>query len=117
MTMKSLKITLQAAVLSSALFYSTALLAADSGKPSDAKNLKAYPLKTCVVSGEKLEGDMGKPYVFSRDGQEIKLCCKDCLKDFNKAPAKYMKKIAEAQKEPKDKDKAGAADHGAASHS
>ena len=62
-----------------------------------AEKAKPYPLETCVVSGEKL-GSMGKPYVFTHEGQEIKLCCKDCLKDFKKEPAKYMKKIEEAQK-------------------
>jgi len=31
----------------------------------------------------------------------IKLCCKDCLKDFKKEPAKYLKKIEEAQKDKK----------------
>jgi YHS domain-containing protein len=55
---------------------------------------KPYPLNTCAVSGEKL--DMGKPYVFVHEGQEVKLCCKDCLKDFKKEPAKYMKKIQQA---------------------
>lgn len=56
---------------------------------------KPYPLKTCVVSGEKL-GEMVDPYVFVHKGQEIKLCCKNCLKDFNKEPAKYIKKLDEA---------------------
>jgi hypothetical protein len=39
-----------------------------------------------------------KPHVFTYQGQEVKLCCKGCLKDFNKEPAKYIKKIEEAQK-------------------
>jgi YHS domain-containing protein len=58
---------------------------------------KPYPaaLTTCPVSGEKL-GEMGKPYVFVYQGQEVKLCCKNCLKDFNKDPAKYLAKIKEA---------------------
>ena len=70
-------------------------LAADK---KDDKKAKAYPLKTCVVSDEKLGGDMGDPYVFTQDGQEVKLCCKSCLKDFKKDTAKYMKKIAAADK-------------------
>jgi YHS domain-containing protein len=41
---------------------------------------------------------MGAPYVFAYKGQEIKLCCKDCRKDFDKTPAKFMKKLADAQK-------------------
>jgi len=57
--------------------------------------VKPYPLKTCVVSGEKLDA-MGSPYVFNHKGQEIKLCCKGCLKAFNKEPEKYLKKLATA---------------------
>ncbi len=68
---------------------------------SDAKaKAKPYPLKTCVVSDEKL-GEMGKPYVFTYEGQEIKLCCKDCLKKFKNDPKKYLAKIADAEKEKK----------------
>jgi YHS domain-containing protein len=64
------------------------------GKSS--KSAKAYPLDKCVVSDEKLDHD-GKPYVFDYKGQEVKLCCKDCLKDFKKEPEKYIKKIEEAK--------------------
>ena len=56
------------------------------------EKLKPYPLKTCLVSDEKL-GEMGDAYVFDYKGQEIKLCCKGCLKDFKKDPAKYLKKL------------------------
>jgi len=62
---------------------------------------KPYPLDTCAVSGEKLGGSMGEPYVFVYEGQEVKLCCKSCLKDFNKEPAKFVKKIDEAAAKPK----------------
>ena len=65
-------------------------------KPRDSKP-KAYPLQTCVVSGEKL-GSMGKAYTFQHEGKEVQLCCKSCLKDFKKEPAKYMKKIEDASK-------------------
>lgn len=67
------------------------------------KKAKPYPLKTCIVSGEKIDekGDM-KPHSFVVDGQEVKLCCKSCLKDFNKDKAGYLKKIeAEAKMEKK----------------
>ena len=40
---------------------------------------------------------MGKPYVFTYEGQEVQLCCKDCKKDFDKDPAKYIKKIEAAK--------------------
>ena len=65
-----------------------------------AEKAKPYPLATCVVSGEKL-GGMGEPYVFTHEGREIKLCCKSCLKEFNKAPAKYIKKIEETEAKAK----------------
>lgn len=66
---------------------STAMAADDpSAKP------KPYPLENCVVSGEKL-GGMGEPHVFVHEGREIKLCCKGCLKEFQKEPAKFIKKI------------------------
>jgi len=64
-------------------------------KQSD-KKAKPYPLKTCIISGEEIndKGEM-KPHSFVVDGQEVKLCCKSCLKDFNKDKAKYLKKIEE----------------------
>jgi len=68
---------------------------------------KPYPLTTCVVSGEKLGGDMGKPYVFTHEGREIKLCCKSCLKDFKKDPAKYLKKLDAAGTKPAEKEHGG----------
>ena len=87
----------------SALLILAGLLAAplvthadDAGKEA----VKPYPLDTCVVSGEKL-GEMGKPYVFTHDGREVKLCCKSCLKDFKKDPAKYVKKMEAARKADK----------------
>jgi len=61
------------------------------------KSAKPYTLKTCLVSGEKL-GEMGDPYVFTYQGREIKLCCKGCKKDFDKEPAKFIKKLEAAEK-------------------
>jgi hypothetical protein len=58
-------------------------------------------LKTCPVSGDKLGGDMGKPYVFVHQGQEVKLCCSMCKADFKKDPAKYIAKIRAADKPDK----------------
>ncbi|MGA2240581.1 MAG: hypothetical protein ABSH11_00870 [Verrucomicrobiota bacterium] len=57
--------------------------------------VKPDKLTTCPVSGEKL-GEMGKPYVFVYQGQEVKLCCSGCKKDFDKDPAKYLKIIRAA---------------------
>jgi YHS domain-containing protein len=62
----------------------------DHGKEVKKEEVKPYKPNTCIVSGDKL-GEMGKPVVFTYQGQEIKLCCKDCRKDFDKDPAKYLK--------------------------
>lgn len=64
------------------------------------KKAKPYPLNTCVVSGEKLDS-MGEPFVFAHEGREVKLCCKDCKKDFDKSTAKFVAKIDEAAKKVK----------------
>ena len=57
---------------------------------------KTYPLKTCPVSDEKL-GEHGKSVkVTAPDGTDVYLCCKDCLKDFKKNPAKYSKMVKDA---------------------
>lgn len=71
------------------------------------KEAKPYPLDTCIVSDEKLDS-MGEPYVFTEKGQEVKLCCKSCLKDFKKDKQKFLTKIdsANAKKKP-GKDKPG----------
>ena len=61
-----------------------------------AEKAKPYPLDKCIVSDEKL-GEMGKPFVFTYEGQEIKLCCKSCQKDFKKNPATYLKSLKEAE--------------------
>ena len=55
---------------------------------------KPYKLAQCVVSNEPL-GDRPKRIVYQ--GQEVKFCCPDCIKDFNKDPQKYLKMIAARQ--------------------
>ena len=74
-------------------------LAADTNSGT-ATLPKPDKLTTCPVSGDKL-GEMGKPYVFTYQGQEVKLCCSGCKKDFEKDPAKYMEKIRAADKTDK----------------
>jgi YHS domain-containing protein len=68
---------------------------ADDTNSATATPPKPDKLATCPVSGEKL-GEMGKPYVFVYQGQEVKLCCSGCKKDFDKNPAPYLKKIQDA---------------------
>ncbi len=71
----------------------TALFSAPSVRAADAP--APYPLKTCVVSDEKL-GSMGKSYIHKHEGREVQFCCKACLKDFNKDPKKFLKKLDES---------------------
>ena len=91
-------------ILTAVLFTGLAagVLSARADDEQGDKKAKPYPLKTCVVSAEEIndKADM-KPHVFTYQGQEVKLCCKSCLKDFNKEPAKYLKKIDEASKDKK----------------
>jgi hypothetical protein len=55
-----------------------------------------YPLKTCIVSGEKL-GEHGKVVkVTAPDGTDVYVCCRSCAKDFKKDPAKYAKMVQDA---------------------
>ncbi len=66
-----------------------------------AKARAEYPLETCVVSGEKLEGGMGSlvDYVYKETGKPdrlVRFCCPGCIKNFNKDPAAYLRKIDDA---------------------
>lgn len=97
--MKFPKHLLTAALLSG-FTASTLIVQADNKHQDHMPKVKAYPLTKCVVSDDKL-GDHGKPHVFLHKGQEIKLCCKDCLKDFKKDTAKYLKKIGETSNNKK----------------
>jgi len=72
---------------------------ADQNK-SEPSGIKPYPLDRCVVTGEKL-GSHGPPFVFTNATQEFKLCCKECLPDFNRNPAKYTRKMNRSRKPPK----------------
>ncbi len=74
------------------------VISASATEEKPTAKAKPYPLKKCVVSDENFGGDMGDPYVFIYKDREVKLCCKGCLKDFNKEPAKYVKKMEAAEK-------------------
>lgn len=75
--------------------FAGSIAAADAA--TDPPKPKPYTLTTCIVSGDKL-GGMGEAVVVTREGREIKFCCKGCIKDFDKDPAKFLKKIDEAEK-------------------
>jgi hypothetical protein len=69
------------------------------GGPAQAQAtpVKPYPLSICLVGGDGL-GKMGKPEVIVHEGREIKVCYDDCVAQFKKDPAKYLKVLVEAEK-------------------
>lgn len=52
-----------------------------------------YPLKDCLVSDNEL-GSMGPVITRVHAGQEVKFCCKPCIRKFEKDPAAYLGKLA-----------------------
>mgnify|MGYP003625555365 CR=1 FL=1 len=62
-----------------------------------------YPLNSCMVSGDEFDGGpMGQPIDFiyrqpGKDDRLIRMCCKDCIRDFRKDPEKYLKEIDAAK--------------------
>jgi YHS domain-containing protein len=73
----------------------TAILMSGTFGFADSAIPKNYPLKKCVVSGDPL-GEHGKVVKVSYEGTDVYLCCKDCVKDFKKDPAKYAKMVKDA---------------------
>jgi hypothetical protein len=60
--------------------------------PDDAAAAAPYPLNVCIVSGDEL-GSMGEPVVVVHEGQQVKFCCKDCIKEFESDPSKFLIKL------------------------
>jgi hypothetical protein len=58
------------------------------------KKVKPYPLTACIASDEALEADKAIGVV--HEGREFVFCCKGCVKEFKKDPAKFVKKFDEA---------------------
>ena len=55
-----------------------------------AEPAKAYPLDTCIVSGEALDPAV-PPLIYN--GWQVRFCCKGCIKKFNASPDKYVAKL------------------------
>lgn len=53
---------------------------------------KSYPKNTCIVTDNKL-GSMGRIITKTHEGQEVKFCCKPCVKKFENNPQKYLSKL------------------------
>lgn len=62
----------------------------DDTRPEE--NPDAYPLTTCVVSGEEL-GSMGDPVEYRHNGTLVKFCCDECIPKFEEDPDAYLSKL------------------------
>ena len=71
-----------------------------NGKPAQPEvatkpappSVKPYLLTTCIVSDEPLES-MGGSLSQIYQGQEVKFCCKGCIKEFNDSPGGFISKL------------------------
>ena len=61
-----------------------------------AKQRESYPFKNCIVSDEGLEA-MGRPIDRLYGTTLVRMCCKGCIKGFEKNPEKFLAKIHEAR--------------------
>jgi len=116
MIMKTLNSISAVLLIAAAMCLSFSARAADTN-PAGATSTNSvaaakpvpYPLDMCIVSGDKLGGDMGPPIVFIYQdkakgiNQEIKFCCPMCKPKFLADPDKYMKLIHEAAAKAKSK--------------
>ena len=57
---------------------------------------KPYPLDYCLVTDNAL-GSMGDPVVIVHEGQEVKFCCKPCIRKFNADPDKFLAKLNQSK--------------------
>jgi len=67
-------------------------------KAAIEKQKAAYPLDTCVVSGEKLGGAMGEPVDVVLNNRLFRFCCASCAEKVKKDPLKYTKILDDAKK-------------------
>ncbi|MFO1452696.1 MAG: hypothetical protein U1F61_31305 [Opitutaceae bacterium] len=97
--MKSLSILSTSAMVGAAVIFSLGCQSddphGDAGHTQVSAVTKPYPLDKCIVSDDAF--DHGEAVVFVYQSQEIKLCCKDCRKDFDEDPSKYLSKLAGAK--------------------
>ena len=51
---------------------------------------ESYPLDFCLVSGDKLGGDMGDPIDVTIGNRLYRVCCKGCIRSLHETPLKYQ---------------------------
>ena len=72
----------------------------EQAQPIKETKLPEVGNKICPVSSEKV-GQMGEVVQIEYKGKMYNLCCKMCLKDFNKDPEKFSKKAEEIAEQEK----------------
>lgn len=89
------------------------------GQTMNEEGVKAVAVgnKICPVSGNPVDdGKMGEAVKYEYNGKIYNLCCKMCVKDFAKDPAKYSRIAEEEVKEANEKED-GTDDKGASEKS
>ncbi len=66
--------------------------ASSDGAGASSSSIKRYPLATCIVTDNEL-GSMGPVITKVYQNQEVKFCCKPCIKKFDAEPAKFLAKL------------------------
>ncbi len=61
-----------------------------------AKQRESYPFKKCIVSDEPLDA-MGRPIDRLYGTTLVRMCCKGCIKTFEKNPHEFLMKIRKAR--------------------
>jgi YHS domain-containing protein len=80
-----------------ALGFAVSAFAAEGRAHADSSKhkTKEYPLTTCIVTENDLES-MGGSLTKVYNGQEVKFCCRPCIRKFEKSPEKYLERMREA---------------------
>jgi len=61
-------------------------------KPANTNKVIPYTSDKCIVTDNKL-GSMGDPITIVHGNQEVKFCCKPCVKEFKDSPDEFLKKL------------------------
>jgi len=95
-----MKRLLRTAMIGLSIIAVTVAVTAKDSKTKEA-TVKPYPLSICLVTDSDL-GSMGAPITKVYEGQQYKFCCKPCVKEFEKNPAMYQKKLSELSQKQSD---------------
>jgi YHS domain-containing protein len=74
-----------------AVMLSVSVVSAQTGKPA-----QLTPQTICPVMGGKISKNVYADF----EGKRVYFCCKGCIPEFNRDPAKYMKKLEEMRQVP-----------------